>query len=102
MTRFEEIVYNAVKRIPRGKVATYKVIARAIGKPRAVRAVGNALNKNRNPKVPCHRVTRSDSRVGGFAHGTQRKRNILRSEGVSISNCKVDDKCIIQKLGIRN
>ena len=79
-TIFTEKVYGVVKKIPKGKVLTYKEVARRIGKPKAYRAVGNALNKNTNPKVPCHRVIRSDGDIGGFARGTKKKKEILKKE----------------------
>lgn len=95
MTEFEGKVYGAVKKIPRGKVATYTRIARSIKQPRAARAVGNALNKNPFREVPCHRVVRSDGGVGGFARGTKIKINLLREEGVKIVNQKVDSRNVI-------
>ena len=95
MTLFQQRVYNAVKRIPRGKVATYQVVARLIGKPRAARAVGNALNKNCDSKVPCHRVIRSDGGVGGFSHGVKEKIRLLRGEKVATANNKVKSKHVI-------
>lgn len=65
---------------------TYAQVAAAIGNPRAVRAVGNALNKNPYaPEVPCHRVIRSDGTIGGFASGSSKKEELLRSEGVHFS-----------------
>lgn len=79
---FTESVFAKTKLIPQGKVSTYKLLAKAIGKPRAVRAVGNALNKNRDPRIPCHRVVRSDGAVGGFRDGTATKIKLLRKEGV--------------------
>lgn len=82
MTPFEEKVYEVVKKIPIGKVLTYKEVARLVGRPLAFRAVGNALNKNPfAPAVPCHRVVRSDGRVGGYAQGTKAKIKILKQEG---------------------
>lgn len=78
---FKQRVYAVVRRIPRGRILTYKEVARLAGSPRAYRAVGNALNKNRDSKVPCHRVVRSDGKVGGFARGTKAKEKILRREG---------------------
>ncbi|MFH1461038.1 MAG: ribonuclease HII [Patescibacteria group bacterium] len=57
---FKDKVYYTVSKIPRGKVMTYKQVARVIGHPRAYRAVGNVLNKNANPQAPCHRVIRSN------------------------------------------
>jgi len=95
---FDEKVLLACARIPRGKVTTYAALAKAIGKPRAARAVGNALNKNPFPyvgkrsalygsslRVPCHRVVRSDGSVGGYAFGAKKKIKLLRAEGVEVS-----------------
>lgn len=89
---FETKVYHACAKIPKGKVATYQDIAIAIGSSRAVRAVGNALNRNPFPsfRVPCHRVVRSDGHVGGFARGRGEKERLLRGEGVVISSGTVD------------
>lgn len=82
VTQFERKVYDAVKKIPKGKVAAYQEIAAAIGHPRASRAVGNALSKNSFRDVPCHRVVRSDGSTGGFARGKKEKIKLLRKEGV--------------------
>jgi len=79
-------VYQAVRKIPRGKVRTYKEIARIVGHPRAYRAVGSALNKNPYRNVPCHRVVRTDGSIGGYANGTKKKIALLRKEGVKIKN----------------
>lgn len=85
LTPFQRAVYRFVASIPSGKTATYAEVARAIGNQRAVRAVGNALNKNPfAPAVPCHRVIRSDDTIGGFAQGTVQKRKLLRKEGASV------------------
>ncbi|MDO8470378.1 MAG: MGMT family protein [bacterium] len=73
---------EAVKHIKRGRTLTYKEVARIIGHPKAFRAVGNALNKNRDPKVPCHRVIRSDGAIGGYRWGSKKKASLLRKEGV--------------------
>ena len=81
-TTFERKVYAAVRHIPKGQTQTYQWVARQIGKPRAARAVGNALNRNPYaPHVPCHRVVRSDGSLGGYAKGPARKRFLLRREG---------------------
>lgn len=90
-TRFQDTVFAACSRIRKGRVSTYSDIARAIGKPGASRAVGNALNRNRSPSVPCHRVVRSDGTVGGFAHGSRRKEEMLRADGVRVSDGAVRD-----------
>ena len=81
LTKFQKKVYNIVSKIPRGKVLTYKEVARLAGSPRAFRAVGNTLNKNPFKEVPCHRVIRSDGKTGGYARGTEEKIKILRNEG---------------------
>lgn len=78
---FQEKVYNVVRKIPCGQVMTYKQVAVKMGNPNAVRAVGNALNKNRNKDVPCHRVIRSDGKVGGYYWGIAVKVKILKKEG---------------------
>jgi methylated-DNA-[protein]-cysteine S-methyltransferase len=90
---FEIAVWSAAKKIPRGKVATYSQIARMIGSPGAVRAVGNALRKNPfAPKVPCHRVVRSDGKAGGFGgkKNDAAKGKLLKAEGVKIMGGKID------------
>lgn len=78
---FEEKIYQVVKRIPRGKILTYKQVAQRTGFPRAWRAVGNILNKNRDSKIPCHRVIKSDGRIGGYRDGQKRKIGLLKKEG---------------------
>ncbi len=80
MKTFKEKVLEVVKKIPRGKTLTYKEVAKAAGRPRAYRAVGNILNKNFNPKIPCHRVIRSDGKPGGYNRGTKAKIKILKKE----------------------
>lgn len=80
-------VYNIVKRIPKGKVGTYGQIARVLGKPRASRAVGNALHVNPYPGeiTPCHRVVNCQGRLApGFAFGgPENQKKMLKAEGVS-------------------
>ena len=81
-TPFEATVYAVVRRIPRGQTRSYRWVAQQLGNPGLARAVGNALNHNPYaPKVPCHRVIRSDGTIGGFARGPARKRAMLRREG---------------------
>jgi len=90
---FAEKVYRIVRKIPRGKVLTYKQVARKIGKPEAARAVGNALNKSPGmPKVPCHRIICSGGKVGGYAKGTKAKIRILKKEGVEVIKGKINLK----------
>jgi O-6-methylguanine DNA methyltransferase len=89
-TEFERAVLVATFRIPKGKVSTYKRIAKKIGKRRACRAVGNALHKNPlAPIVPCHRVVRSDGGFGGEKKGAESRRNLLVKEGIPIRNGRV-------------
>lgn len=84
--KFSERVYAIVAKIPKGKTMTYKQVAETAGKGRAYRAVGNILNKNRDPKIPCHRVIRSDGATGGYAWGKTKKITLLKIEGVAV--CK--------------
>ena len=81
---FSQKVYNVVQKISRGKTLTYKEVARRAGSPRAFRAVGNILNKNYDPKIPCHRVIRLDGKVGGYNRGMGNKKLILKKEGVKL------------------
>ena len=77
---FQEKVYAVVKNIPKGKVLTYKEVANLADRRLAYRAVGNILNKNIDPKIPCHRVIRSDGKIGGYRDGSASKIKILRME----------------------
>jgi methylated-DNA-[protein]-cysteine S-methyltransferase len=80
-TDFQKSVWRQLKKIPFGRTASYGDIARAIGNPRAFRAVGNANNKNPIPiLIPCHRVIGSDGQLVGFGGGLWRKRWLLRHE----------------------
>lgn len=84
MVNFAEKVYDVVRKIPRGKVLTYKEVAKMAGNPKAYRAVGNILSKNKDLKVPCHRVIRSDGKPGGY-NGiikSKKKIDILKKEGI--------------------
>ena len=79
-TDFQIKVWNAISKIPKGKVKTYKELARSIRKPKASRAVANACGKNPFPiKIPCHRVIRSDGRLGGYSGkgGIKTKRKLF-------------------------
>jgi methylated-DNA-[protein]-cysteine S-methyltransferase len=84
MKVFEIRVYSIVKKIPKGSFLTYKEVAKLAGKPRAWRAVGNILNKNNRPEIPCHRVIRSDGKIGGYNRGSKLKSILLKKEGVII------------------
>lgn len=84
-TTFQIKVWNAIAKIPKGKVRTYKQLAKLIGKPKAARAVANACGQNPHPiTIPCHRVIRSNGELGGYSGkgGTQQKKELLKKEGV--------------------
>jgi O-6-methylguanine DNA methyltransferase len=82
-TEFQKSVWNALRKISLGKTKSYGAIARAIGKPKAVRAVGGACGANPIPIfVPCHRVLAANKKLGGFSSGLNWKRKLLAHEGV--------------------
>jgi len=83
LTKFQKRIYEIVKLIPKGKVLSYKEVARLTGSPKAWRAVGNILNKNYDPKIPCHRVIRSDGKIGEYNRGVKSKILLLRQEGLN-------------------
>ena len=86
-TEFQLKVWSYLRKIPRGSVKTYSQVAKAIRKPRAVRAVANAIGKNPYaPKIPCHRVIRSDGSLGGYSGkgGLKTKRLLLKKEGITL------------------
>lgn len=87
---FKEKIFKIVSKIPRGKTLNYKQVAELAGRPKAWRLVGNILSKNYNPKIPCHRVIRSDgplrrdfseaSKPGGYNRGSKTKIRLLKKE----------------------
>ena len=85
-TKFQRKVWEEIKKIPRGKIRTYKEIAIAIGRPNSARAVANACGKNPTPiETPCHRVIRSDGQLGGYSGegGISEKKRLLKKEGIT-------------------
>ena len=95
---FTQKVLNIVKKVPKGKVTTYKAIANKLG-TKAYQAVGNALRHNPNPiKVPCHRVINTNLTIGGYKgkKNSKEKIKLLKKEGVKIKDNKVDPTCLIQ------
>ena len=86
---FRKKVLDVVKKIPRGKILSYKLVAKLAGKPKAWRAVGNILNKNQDPEIPCHRVIRSDGKVGGYNKGAKKKIALLKREGLKMMQNRV-------------
>jgi O-6-methylguanine DNA methyltransferase len=101
-TAFQRSIYLNLKRIPRGKVSTYSIIAEAAGDKRAARAVGNCLASNPLPLIiPCHRVVLSGLKIGGYsvpgldkAEALKLKRRILLSEGVEFKGESVASGCL--------
>ncbi len=102
---FADKVYALTKKVPKGKVTTYKEIAKKL-RTKAYRAVGTALNRNpygawgwaggkchrrQRCLVPCHRVVNSDGRVGGFARGIKSKINLLKKDGIKVKNNKIEN-----------
>lgn len=88
-------IYEAVKKIPKGRVATYGKVAELAGNPRMSRAVGNALHKNPDPEhIPCYRVVNSKGKLAGaFAFGGEKvQRKLLEADGIEVVNGKVDLK----------
>jgi methylated-DNA-[protein]-cysteine S-methyltransferase len=84
-------IYDLLSEIPKGKVTTYKVLAKMV-KTKGYRAIGQIVGANPNaPKVPCHRVVRSDGGLGGYAFGLKKKIELLTAEGVKIADGKVID-----------
>ena len=93
MTDFYERVYDIVKQIPEGRVATYGQVARKAGSRGLARAVGNALHRNPYPgTVPCHRVVNAKGELSGaFAFGSfDEQRRRLEAEGICVTNFRVD------------
>ncbi len=89
-TQFQEMVWQKLTEIPVGSVVTYGELARAVGKPRAARAVGSACGANPNlVAVPCHRVVATNGQVGHYAGGTDAKIQLLRKEGIQIQDKKI-------------
>ena len=86
-TKFQKKVWNYLKTIRKGTVKTYKQVAIAINRPKSARAVANAIGKNPfAPKIPCHRVIRSDGSLGGYSGkgGVKTKKLLLKREGIIV------------------
>jgi len=78
---FKTKVFDVLKSIPKGKTMTYAEVAKKAGSPRAFRAVGSIIGTNYDPKIPCHRVIRSDGGMGGYNRGIAKKIALLKKEG---------------------
>ncbi len=89
---FNQKVWFYTKQIPKGKISTYKEIAKACGSEKKARAVGNALNKSPGmPEVPCHRVVKTSGKTGGFAFGTKKKQKMLKEEGLNFEKGRITE-----------
>lgn len=89
VSQFAGDCYDLLKKIPKGKVTTYKIIAEKLGK-KSYRAVGQAVGANPNiPSTPCHRVVKSDGGLGGYALGIDKKIVLLEQEGVEVADGKI-------------
>ena len=88
----DQDVYVLLSKIPSGKVSTYGDIAKALGHPKAARAIGRIIANNPNPiSIPCHRVVKSNGEIGGFVYEEQMKREILEKEGIKFQNRIVEN-----------
>jgi O-6-methylguanine DNA methyltransferase len=86
---FRARVLAAVRSIPRGRVATYGDIAAVAGAPGAARAVGNVMRGCGDPSVPCHRVIAAAGGLGGYGGYLERKRQLLRAEGLEVTPTRI-------------
>jgi len=85
-------IYKKLLEVPKGKITTYGELAKAVGLKNGQRAVGKIMNKNPYPVIiPCHRVIKSDGKIGGYAYGEEIKSNMLAREGIVIKNGKILD-----------
>lgn len=91
-SNLQKRVFDLVKKIPRGKVTTYKIIAQKLGNPGLARAIGNTLNKNRDLKaIPCYRVVKSNGEIGGYRAGKIQKTNLLKKDRIKIKDGRIRD-----------
>jgi len=85
-------IYKKLLEVPEGKITTYGELAKAVGFTNGQRAIGRIMNKNPYPVIiPCHRVVKSDGKVGGYAYGKEIKIKILKKEGIKIKDGKILD-----------
>lgn len=85
-------IYKKLLEVPKGKITTYGELAKAVGMKNGQRTVGRIMNKNPYPVIiPCHRVVKSDGKIGGYAYGEEIKSNMLLKEGIEIKNGKISD-----------
>lgn len=89
MKNLKQDCYNLLRKIPKGKVTTYKILADKLG-TKAYRGIGQIVGANPNaPEVPCHRVVKSDGNISGYAFGVDKKIALLKQEGIEVENGKI-------------
>lgn len=90
ITKFQRKVYNLVRKIPKGKVTTYKILAKKL--KTSARAVGQALKRNPWPKeIPCYKVIKNNGEIGGYSLGVEKKIRLLKREGIKIKKNKIQE-----------
>lgn len=90
LMKFQKQVLFLVRKIPCGKVATYSQLAKLAGQPTHWRQVGRLMNQNKDPRIVCYRVIRSNGQVGGYNQGVRQKIRRLQKEAVLVKNGKID------------
>ncbi|MEM2160721.1 MAG: MGMT family protein [Candidatus Nitrosotenuis sp.] len=92
MNKLDQAVYKKLLQVPKGKVTTYGELARAVGLQNGQRVIGQIMNRNPFPVViPCHRVVKSDGKIGGYFYGEKVKTKMLSDEGIKIADGKIKD-----------
>lgn len=92
MNKLDQKVYRKLLAVPKGKVTTYGELAKAVGLENGQRVIGQIMNRNPFPVViPCHRVVKSDGKIGGYYYGEKVKTKMLSDEGIKISDGKIKD-----------
>lgn len=92
MNKLDQKVYRKLLAVPKGKVTTYGELAKAVGLENGQRVIGQIMNRNPFPVViPCHRVVKSDGKIGGYYYGEKVKTKMLSDEGITISDGKIKD-----------
>lgn len=92
MNELEQRVYKELMRVPKGKVTTYGELAKAAGIKNGQRIIGQIMNRNPFPVIiPCHRVVKSDGKIGGYFYGQSVKTEMLSKEGISVKDGKIQN-----------
>ncbi|HXG14557.1 MAG TPA: MGMT family protein [Candidatus Nitrosotenuis sp.] len=92
MNELERQVYKTLLKVPKGKVTTYSELAKAVGLKNGQRVIGRIMNRNPFPVIiPCHRVVKSDGKIGGYFYGQEVKTKMLSDEGLVVRDGKIQD-----------